>query len=126
MAYDLAIDWSTAEVSMYRDALKLEVSLTGVADAQWRYAFDALRARLKPTDGYWINSVSIDGARLEGGFEEDCDQQLKERLEELVREANVWAADEAEEGQQKKRDEKEQAEALERAAREAAERLRGS
>jgi hypothetical protein len=91
---DATIDWASAEVSVQSGSLTLEVLLDSRPDRFWVNAFNEIRERqqIEMIEGvgkgwWWPDSPS--GGRLTvRGIQPGRELEVRERLEEIVREAN--------------------------------------
>src|SRR5581483_5135408 len=109
MAYEIAIDWKTAEVEAKgthpsNTHLALSVSLTEEPDGFWRNAYTelALQAMALPAIRWALDSPNYGSGLRVSGFEEGDVDAIRDSLNSLVKQTNEQAQRDREEYDRKK------------------------
>jgi hypothetical protein len=130
MAYEIRVDWKTAEVTADSGQLSWRVELSETPDTVWRIEFDRIKDYQshegvdRDTD-LWVNSPSgMTGWVSGGGVKAEQEDRLRRTLDDLVDLTNKAADKALMASEEQGREKAEQAEALERAAKSATARLR--
>jgi hypothetical protein len=130
VAYDISIDWSSAEVTAGTGSLELRVRLSAEPDTTWRNAFDPFRqgATIEggaESDQFYVNPVSGYGKDLSaGGFAPGAEDQVRHVLDDLVVRTNERAELDAKASAERKESKREAAEKLQQDAEDATTRFR--
>lgn len=126
--YDIAINWSTAEVTAGRNDLHLKAELTPEPDTFWTNEFSRLceRRSAETRGGRWSANTPSYGKLTVSGVEAGSEESLRKALDEIVAQTNREAARAHREDDEKKRREEDEGRAREQVAREMTDRLRSS
>jgi hypothetical protein len=125
---DVAINWSSAEVTAFRGALQLEVLLDSEPDKFWESEFAQLRDSHQRRIGgsgerWWAKSPSL-GKLTVGYIEPGTERSVRHRLDEMVVQANEAATRARAVSVRKRQVDEKAAEEWEKAAREMTKRFR--
>jgi len=128
-AYELAVDWSTADVIGDRGTLTFSVQLNEEPDSYWRNEFEPVRQRVQQQVGtvpdLWFDAAPAIGTQLSGGgFRPDNVPLVRQTLDDMVELVNTQAANALADAEEKQREEEARAGELRQEAKKATELFR--